>query len=179
MTNDQFPPVPTSSRESVSPRSTTSSPFPPSIGGTGTGQAEGSRTGGITMDLWEAMNPDRVRPAISFVSSADYCPRCFSAIWHLWSRSGFDTKLDPEPLDFKADLACYIAKRRTYKLWRIGPYRFEIDSRLDQDIERWDGSGVVLAEHVCDRNNIRDFLPDYWHKPATTVPTTSSEEAPF
>lgn len=130
----------------------------------------------LTMNQWDALDPNRKRPTIGFVSSPDFCQRCMSAIWHLWTRSGFTVRLDPEPLDFKGDLECYLAGRHTFKLWRVGPYRFEVDYRLPIERQRWDGSGVVLAEHICDPDNIRTELPDYWKQGNIYE---HPEEAPF
>lgn len=127
----------------------------------------------IELSIWEEPNP-----SLSQVSSPNMCHRCFSAIWSLWSRAGFMTHLDPEPLDFEADLKAYQSFRPTYKLWRVGPYRFEVDYRLPLDIAKWDGTGIVLAAHECDRKNIRTQLPDYW--PELTPKTYEiSEEPPF
>lgn len=128
----------------------------------------------IRLSLWEQVK----KPRLGFESSPNICDKCFSAIWSLWSRSGFTVHLDPEPLDFTADLKCYLAKRHTYKLWRIGHYRFECDYRLPDHIANWDGSGIVLAEHICDPKNIRTELPDYWPELAPKT-YESSEEAPF
>ena len=128
----------------------------------------------IQVNLWEQVK----RPVIGFESSPDTCQKCHSAIWHLWSRGGFTVRLDPEPLDFKTDLEAFIAKRHTFKLWRIGPYRFEVDYRTPNTIKNWDGSGVVLAAHICDPSNIRTALPDYW--PGKTPKTyEATEEVPY
>lgn len=114
-------------------------------------------------------------PRLSEVASPHRCRRCNSIIWKVISRSGFEVRLDPEPLDAKADLIAYLAKRATYRAWPVGGGRFEVDYRTSLLLITGNADDINLAEHQCDPNNPRTELPNYW--PTKTY--TMSEEPPF
>lgn len=96
-------------------------------------------------------------------------------IWKVITRSGFSVRLDPEPLDAMADVVAYLAKRPTFRAWPVGGGRFEVDYRTKLLLTGGNPDDINLADHICDRHNIRTELPDYW--PAKTYIAT--EEPPF
>lgn len=113
-------------------------------------------------------------PRVTETAKPDHCWSCKSALWVVWIRSGFKVYLDPEPVTPAQDLEFYLTKRHTFRLYKVG-YEFEVDYRGPHDILRDDGSRIVLTEHICDKNNIRTELPDYYQRPSTDYP----EEPPF
>ena len=107
-------------------------------------------------------------PRVTEIGKPDHCWSCKSAVWVLWIRSGFKVYMDPEPVTPRQDLEFYLAKprRKTFRLYKVG-HDFEADYRGNNDIKRDDGSRIVLAEHICDKDNIRTELPDYYPRPST------------
>lgn len=131
---------------------------------------------GLSVDnSWRTF--DRFKhPRLSETAAEDRCVKCHSAIWSLWCRTGFKTHLDPELVDVRADLAHYMAKRPTYWISRVGG-GFEAEYRLPINIMRDDYKRLILAAHVCDLDNIRTKLPDYFNQRRTA--TDLPEKAPF
>ena len=113
-------------------------------------------------------------PRVTEIGKPDHCWGCKSAVWVVWIRSGFKVYLDPEPVTPAQDLEFYLARRKTFRLYKVG-YDFEVDYRSAHDILKDDGSRIVLPQHICDKNNIRTELPDYYARPSSHY----SEEPPF
>lgn len=127
--------------------------------------------------LWdEVSNVDKFpHPRVTEVGKPDHCWGCKSAVWVLWIRSGFKVYLDPEPVTPAQDLEFYLARRKTFALWKVG-FDFEADYRGPHDILADKGERIVLPEHICDKTNIRTELPDYYGRSKTT---DYPEEPPF
>lgn len=175
MENDLAPPRPDLAPARSRMSDLTSPLAPVSRRGEGEVRNRGAETGQFWLQFAGEVEPVDNFPRLSEVASPDRCRRCQSMIWKVIARSGFTYRLDPEPIDAKTDVVCYLAQRATFKLWPIGGGNFEVDRRTRNDL-LWDkGERIVLAEHICDPDNIRTELPDYW--PTKTY--TMNEEPPF
>lgn len=126
--------------------------------------------------LWDEVNyANFEHPRISELAAADRCYKCKSAIWTLYCRTGFLTRLRVAPVTPAEDLAFYLAKRHTYKLWRSRG-KFEIELRLPHDLTKVTDD-IALAVHRCDDEFAHDW-PDYW--PTASRPFIPlNEEPPF
>jgi len=110
----------------------------------------------------------------SFISTSpipDFCAKCKSAIWSCHV-IGFAVKLAPTPLNFEAE---FLARGRGVRIFQTTREQL-VKMRGLAEIEKSNGSEIVLAAHECDQ---LDFtIPhDLFHKPQPV--TYSSEGFPF
>lgn len=96
---------------------------------------------------------------LSEEANPDRCRRCYSAIWVMLSRAGFEIKLDTKRLSLEDEIQAVLAKRRTFEATRQGK-SFVVDRR---DIIRIKGeqSRPVLAVHECKALPETEW-PEYW-----------------
>lgn len=114
-------------------------------------------------------------PRLSETASPDRCRKCGSAIWKAYCRSGFRTYLDIAPITPSQDLEFYLARRRTFRVWKTGA-GWEVDARTPNLILSDDRSGISLVQHTCDQYATE--WPDYFAKPSTPS-TLENQEIPF
>ena len=74
---------------------------------------------------------------------------------------GFQTKVEPTPLNFETELKLRVEGRRIFQVLK-NAYQFELQLRTAWHIGKDDGSQIVLADHDCQKpgyGSIIDFFP--------------------
>lgn len=95
-------------------------------------------------------------------AKAATCGNCRRPIWKLSTGSGFDVRLDTDPLSPPLELLARQIGRQTFtaRKWAVTAFIAEI--RLKQEMG---SAGVVLAEHKCDYPLTHPQKhPDYWNR---------------
>lgn len=108
--------------------------------------------------------PEFEKYRISEIANPDRCKKCQSAIWVLLSHwvAAFTLHLDPEPLTKLEELHARLAGRGIWQAVNSHDGRFFVKRRTAEMIAKATGQEVVLADHVCDANNVRLELIEYW-----------------
>lgn len=78
------------------------------------------------------------------------CAKCKSAIW-VGLVNGFETKVDPTPLDATAEIMLRLEGVRIYQTFGVVGSQFELQPRSAWHITKGDAKAVALAEHGCGR----------------------------
>lgn len=126
-----------------------------------------------TIPLWEEFPKYR----LSEVANGDRCAKCHSAVWVCLSHwiAAFTLHLDPEPLSKLDELKLRVAGRRIWQAVNTSIGTFTVKKRTVDMIANSTGQEVVLTEHVCNPNNVRLELPEYWPQ----IRFTTHGEVPF
>lgn len=90
------------------------------------------------------------------------CPRCNSAIW-VGLVNGFETKVDPTPLDASAEIMLRLEGVRIYQTFGIVGSQFELQERSAWHITKGDAKAVALGKHDCKRGV--SYFVDLFPKP--------------
>ena len=113
-----------------------------------------------TIQLWEEFP----RYRLSEVANPDRCAKCNSAVWVCLSDwiAAFTLHLDPEPLSKLDELKARLAGKHIWQAVNSHSGSFTVRRRTAAMIAKSTGAEVVLADHVCDKSNIRFEVPQYW-----------------
>ena len=101
-----------------------------------------------------------LRHLISTKVEAKNCTKCGSAIW-VGLVNGFETKVDPTPLDASAEIMLRLEGVRIYQTFGIVGSQFELQERSAWHITNGDAKAVALASHDCKRGmaEVIDLFP--------------------
>ena len=121
--------------------------------------------------------PEFEKHNISEIAHPRRCAKCQSAIWVCLSHwiAAFTLYLDPEPLSLLDELKARMAGRGVWQAVNKHDGSFTVKTRNADLIAKSTGAEIVLADHVCDRSNIRVDVPAYWPK----FRFTTDEGVPF
>ena len=88
------------------------------------------------------------------------CAKCGSAIW-VGLVNGFETKVDPTPLDASAEIMLRLEGVRIYQTFGVVGSQFELQRRSAWHITKGDAKAVALGAHDCKRGVLQfvDLFP--------------------